>query len=126
LLFIVIAVAASVMTYSWVMSMVSAQSRQAQTQVRIDSVSWDIDANTITLVVRNTGSVSATIEQVSIRENREETTWYSKSVTRSIAPGSTDTFTWTGALTLERSSPYVIRVTTTTGFYYELVASSPA
>jgi flagellin-like protein len=37
LLLIAIAVAASVLTYSWVMSMVGSQSAQAQTQVRIDS-----------------------------------------------------------------------------------------
>ena len=40
LLLIAIAVAASVLTYSWVMSMIGSQSAQAQTQVRIDSVTW--------------------------------------------------------------------------------------
>ena len=40
LLLIAIAVAASVLTYSWVMSMIGSQSGQAQTQVRIDSVAY--------------------------------------------------------------------------------------
>jgi flagellin-like protein len=40
LLLIAIAVAASVITYSWVMSMIGSQSQQAQTQIRIDMITW--------------------------------------------------------------------------------------
>ncbi len=74
LLLIAIAVAASVLTYSWVMSMVGSQSAQAQTQVRIDTVVWHgkyrtITADGFTLLIRNTGSVAATIESISIRPN---------------------------------------------------------
>ena len=68
LLLIAIAVAASVLTYSWVMSMIGSQSAQAQTQVRIDSVTWVSIALT-SIDVRNTGSVDATLESVSIRKN---------------------------------------------------------
>ena len=73
LLLIAIAVAASVLTYSWIISMVSSQSAQAQTQVRIESVTWedsDGAATGFTLGIRNTGSVAADIESVSIRENK--------------------------------------------------------
>ena len=44
LLLIAIAVAASVLTYSWVMSMIGSQSAQAQTQLRIDGVNWAADS----------------------------------------------------------------------------------
>ena len=55
LLLIAIAVAASVLTYSWVMSMITSQSAQAQTQVRIDSVTWGTTTSTKTgLDVSNT------------------------------------------------------------------------
>jgi len=129
LLLIAIAVAASVITYSWVMSMIGSQSQQAQTQVRIDSVTWDVGANSLNVTVRNTGSVGATIETVSVRLSTQASTWYPVSVSTAIDTGSTAEITWDGAtagLTLASSSSYVIRVTTSTGFYYEMSAVSPA
>ena len=140
LLLIAIAVAASVLTYSWVMSMVSSQSAQAQTQVRIDSVNWHgsgTAGTTFELSIRNTGSVAATIEAVSIRENKAGSTTYTAS--KLVAPEpffpagtglSFDTGV-AGPLVVNwnawvRSTSYVVRVTTTTGFYYESVVTSPA
>ena len=75
LLLIAIAVAASVLTYSWVMSMIGSQSGQAQTQVRIDSVAYTY-SNTAVVAVRNTGSIDATIESVWVRPNTAGSTWY--------------------------------------------------
>ena len=95
LLLIAIAVAASVITYSWVMSMISSQSNQAQTQVRIDSVQWNVTTNTAILTVRNTGSVSATIESVSIRDNSGGSTAYVCSISSgTINTGSTIQIFW--------------------------------
>src|SRR4030066_397318 len=69
LLLIAIAVAASVLTYSWVMSMIGSQSAQAQTQVRIDSVKFN-SSDAFYPMLRNTGSTSATMESVGIRTNQ--------------------------------------------------------
>ncbi len=131
LLLIAIAVAASVLTYSWVMSMIGSQSAQAQTQVRIDSVTWT-DLATYSLNVRNTGSVDAVIESVSIRENKAgSTTELEAELNIPVDTGSHET---TGDLTIDeltalsgRTLPMsvVIRVTCTTGFYYEAVFTAP-
>jgi len=134
LLLIAIAVAASVLTYSWVMSMVGSQSAQAQTQVRIDTVTWNSTAPTFKLLIRNTGSVSATIESISIRPNTAGSTavTYQPTNPAAIDVGVTlntgavaglntaVTYKWTV------STSYVIRIVTTTGFYYESVATTPA
>lgn len=69
LLLIAIAVAASVLTYSWVMSMVGSQSGQAQTQLRIDAINWN-SATEINVTIRNTGSVAASIESVAMKLNK--------------------------------------------------------
>ena len=136
LLLIAIAVAASVLTYSWVMSMIGSQSAQAQTSIRIDSIEWNVDDNTATLVVRNTGSVDCTLESISVRPNesgkpfdmgKTEVTGLTTSFT--ILQSKTGTFKWTvstgGTLIIEASKSYVVRASTTSGFYYELVASTP-
>ena len=129
LLLIAIAVAASVLTYSWVMSMITSQSAQAQTQVRIDSVTW-ASGSQFSLDVRNTGSVDATLESVSIRQNAAGSTALVIPVTTAIATG---THVVTGSLSLSSLSPveaastsYVVRVTTNTGFYYEAVFTTPS
>jgi flagellin-like protein len=129
LLLIAIAVAASVITYVWVMSMVGSHSQQAQTQVSIDSITWNVAGNALNVTVRNTGSVGATIETVSVRLSTQASTWYPVSVSAAIATGTTAEVEWDGTgtgLTLASSSSYVIRVTTSTGFYYEMSAVSPA
>jgi len=134
LLLIAIAVAASVLTYSWVMSMVGSQSAQAQTQVRIDSVTWSLTADTASLLVRNTGSIAAEIESISIRLNKAGQTAYLQKYTtaNSVDTGETLPMIWdstaaaapTGYVT--PSTSYVVRVTAKTGFYYEMVVSTPA
>jgi flagellin-like protein len=137
LLLIAIAVAASVLTYSWVMSMVGSQSGQAQTQLRIDTVTWSSsdDAN-FDILVRNTGSTSAIVESISIRLNTAGSTSYVLSypvASSSIDQSKTLPFLFEGSkalpatppFTWEFSTSYVIRVTSTTGFYYEMVATTP-
>ena len=134
LLLIAIAVAASVITYSWVMSMIGSQSQQAQTQIRIDQITWRVTGNNCTVVVRNTGSVAATIESIAIRYSATGSTYYTQSFTtgNSINTASTVAFDWseTGAHApadfLKPLTEYVVRVTTTTGFQYEAVATSPS
>ena len=63
LLLVVIAVAAIVVTYAWVMTYMSAQTQQAGVFLNRDAVSWPTNA-TITLYVRNTGTSDAIIDSV--------------------------------------------------------------
>jgi len=113
-------------------SMISSQSTQAQTQVRIDMVTFFPKAtgnNTVTLTIRNTGSVLATIESVSIKNNTGGASYVTCSLPTpkpTIDAGSAIDINvgWGASATITASTVYVLRVTTTTGFYYELVASS--
>ena len=132
LLLIAIAVAASVLTYSWVMSMVGSQSAQAQTQIRIDSVTWDVASSEAILTIRNTGSIAADIESISVRLNKAGEPAYLQKYTtaNSVDTGETLPMLWDGTGTtppaFAYSTSYVLRVTTKTGFYYEMVATTPA
>jgi hypothetical protein len=99
--------------------------QQAQTQVRIDAVTWD--SALFTLDVRNTGSANAVIETVFIRVNQAGSApvTYEVQSIRSYIPVASHamlTFSYQWAA----STSYVIRVTTTTGFYYEAVFTSPS
>ncbi|MGC8939472.1 MAG: archaellin/type IV pilin N-terminal domain-containing protein [Candidatus Bathyarchaeia archaeon] len=65
LLLIVIAVAAIVVTYAWVMTYMTNTSTQAGIMLKKDAISWP-DNNTITIYVRNVGTADATINAVYI------------------------------------------------------------
>jgi FlaG/FlaF family flagellin (archaellin) len=137
LLLIAVVVGASIITYSWVMSMVGSQSTQAQTQIRIDMVQWynstatkKLDATVLT--IRNTGSVAATVESVSITLD-QATVIATLSSKISIPTGQTAVYTFNAGIdgvpsnwTWSIQKSYVVRATTSTGFYYELVSSSPS
>lgn len=64
LLLVVIAVAAIVVTYAWVMTYMSAQTQQAGVLLTKDAVSWP--SGYVMLYVRNTGTSDATIDAVYI------------------------------------------------------------
>jgi flagellin-like protein len=125
LLLIAIAVAASVLTYSWVMSMIGSQSGQAQTQIRIDSITYT-DADTISVTVRNTGSIDAILESVWVRPNSAGSAWDKVVESQTIQVGKAADLTVELAVDLELNASYVYRVTTTSGFYYEFVGTTPA
>jgi len=63
LLLIVIAVAAVIVTYAWVMTFTSSTTSQAGVFLRKDTLSWPTN-NTITLYVRNTGTEDGLIDAV--------------------------------------------------------------
>jgi len=65
LLLVVIAVAAIVVTYAWVMTYMNAQTSQAGVILYEDAVSWPTNA-TITLYVRNRGISDTIIDSVYI------------------------------------------------------------
>jgi flagellin-like protein len=64
LLLIVIAVAAIVVTYAWVMTYMTSTGTQAGIMLRKDAVSWS--NGLITIYVRNVGTADATIDAVYI------------------------------------------------------------
>jgi flagellin-like protein len=64
LLLIVIAVAAVIVTYAWVMTYTTSTTGQAGVFLRKDSVAWNSTAGTITIYVRNTGTADAEIDAV--------------------------------------------------------------
>ena len=103
-------------------------------QVRIDQVTWGVANNNCTVQVRNTGSVAATIESISLRLSSTGSTFYSRTFTsgNSINTGSTIVLEWTESAAsapadfLQNLTEYVVRVTTSTGFQYEMVATTPS
>lgn len=119
------------------LDLLASQSSQAQTQVRIDSVAWDVATEKVTVTIRNTGSITADIESITIRKNTAGSTTYSCSdaaATGAIDVGVVKPKIWDSASVtptppatgfIDNGIAYVIRVTTKTGFFYELVATSP-
>jgi flagellin-like protein len=63
LLLIVIAVAAIVVTYAWVMTYMSSAGHEAGVRLTVEAVNWP-NNSTIKLYVRNTGTSDATIDAV--------------------------------------------------------------
>jgi hypothetical protein len=157
LLLISTSIAASGLTYSWVMSMVESQSSQTQTWIRIEDINWKLDysgeEDRVEIKIRNTGSVSAAIESISIRENKVGATtftdnYYTPTGTNN-AVGSVDVGEcitlyldtahpkisqldvktgWQndpGENTIINNKSYFVRVNTTKVFFYEAVAISP-
>ncbi|MEM3769655.1 MAG: archaellin/type IV pilin N-terminal domain-containing protein [Candidatus Bathyarchaeia archaeon] len=70
LLLIVIAVAAIVVTYAWIMVYMRSAGQQAGIQLNIEAVNWPTNS-TIKLYVRNTGTSDATIDAVYVGTSSE-------------------------------------------------------
>ena len=132
LLLIAIAVAASVITYTWVTNMISQQSSQAQTMMRIEAVSFSKSGtlnnvnNVTTVTVRNTGTVNAKI--VTTYFTYANSTQKATSYTTVILPATTSPFIiildagkgWVAA------TNYAIKIVTDNGFYAEGTYTSPS
>jgi flagellin-like protein len=61
LLLIVIAVAAIIVTYAWVMTFMGAQTTAGGTLLDIENVSWNSTASTTSVVVKNQGTSDAKV-----------------------------------------------------------------
>ena len=137
LLLIAVAVAASIVSYSWVMSMVNSQSTQAQTQVRVESIQWKNNTSTnkldaAILTIRNTGSVEVWLDSVSI-SNNQGTVGAALLLKMVISPGKIATYTFEAGIdgvptswAWLTSKTYVVRATVATGYYYEFTSTSPS
>jgi flagellin-like protein len=65
LLLIAIAVAAAVVTYSWVMSMIGTESASAETSIKIDFVQF-VSTTEVDVTVRNAGAVPLSMSKIYI------------------------------------------------------------
>jgi len=115
LLLIVIAVAAVIVTYAWVLTFTGTQTQQASAFLKEDNVSWP--SGQIQIVIRNTGTASAKITAVYIgttSSNLTSATVASPSLPATINAESTLTIT----LTQSWSSG--------TRYYFKISTDSPA
>lgn len=132
------------------MSLVESQSIQTQTWVRIENISWKLDysggEDRVEIKIRNTGSIAAAIESISIRENKVGSSTFTDSyytvAGANNAVGSVDVggsillyldtahpeinqlgvktgwHTDPGENTIINNKSYVVSVKTTTVFFY--------
>jgi len=116
---IAVAIACSSVTYFWVTSMVEYQSARSMSEVRIEYVRW-IDSKNLVVGVRDLGVSSVTLESVSVSRTRSGTESEITRFSNSISSGGTTELKVTlSKLAVENRVPYYVRITTTTGFYYE-------
>lgn len=66
LLLIVIAVAAIVVTYAWIMTYMSSAGRQAGTRIKFDLLTINASSNEVVIYVRNWGTEPAVVDKVYI------------------------------------------------------------
>ncbi len=90
LLLIAISVAAAVITYSWVMTMIEGQGSQAQTNIRLEEVTFDNATNDeqLMLIVRNAGGVTAQIQTIYVYDGDTRILKYD-TIAYAIAAGET-------------------------------------
>lgn len=129
LLLIAIAVAASVITYSWVMTMIGFQSVRAQTQIRVNTAHFfrmgypnGTQIKYLNCEIRNTGSLPAIIDMISIREKPLGSIWNSTKYEVEIKVGNSENFNVPFNWIVEKE--YILRATCTTGFYYEMAVNT--
>jgi len=147
LLLIAISVAAAVITYSWVMTMIEGQGSQAQTTIRFEEVIFDLAGteSQIKFVVRNSGGVTAVIQTVYIYKGdtrlvKQDDIDYPIPAGDTAEMGLTSAGEWTGTLaapevlpetsvtwiaSFELNTAYSVKVITDNGFTIEGTFYSP-
>jgi len=155
LLLIGIAVAGSVITYTFVMSMVKSQGSMAQIQIRLDEVLFGFNDTdlcyALKVTIRNTGSVPTVIESIYIYkgdaqiaqatdidyalgeketaaialEQTEESDWEDYSPDMGVDPNDRRTVA-TWTTGLNAASGYLVRVVSDSGFTVEGTYYSPS
>ncbi len=127
LLLIVIAVAAVIVTYAWVMTFTSSTTSQAGVFLRKDTLSWPTN-NTITLYIRNTGTEDGSIDAVYVGTSatnlaRQDNVTYSPSTGLVEAEGGTVTITITYSWTSQAT--YYFQVAPKVGSPLEFNENAP-
>ncbi|MEM0008104.1 MAG: archaellin/type IV pilin N-terminal domain-containing protein [Candidatus Bathyarchaeia archaeon] len=128
LLLIVIAVAAIVVTYAWIMIYMRSAGHQAGIQLNIEAVNWP-DSNTIKLYVRNTGTSDATIGTVYVGKSSENLVPQSNvtfNPNSKVVAANGGTIEITITYQWEPQTTYYFKVAPSTGPAAEGSAKSPA
>jgi flagellin-like protein len=142
LLLIVIAVAAVIITYAWVLTFTTSQTQQAGAVLVLENVRYysvGTTKNRTDIVIRNTGTADAKIVAVywsstgySALTRLTETTDYTFGSSSTISAGSSETITikWGNSsrtdTTWSVSTTYYYKVVTEAGQYLEFSKKSPA
>jgi len=119
LLLIVIAVAAIVVTYAWVITFTGSSTGQAGVILTKDAVNWQ-NSTSVTIYVRNTGISDAQIDSVYIGPNSYDNVAKQTSITPSLPQavsknGGTIALTVTFAGTFVSHTTYYFKVAPTQG-----------
>ena len=123
LLLIVIAVAAVIVTYAWVMTFTGTQTQQAGVMLVKENVSWPT-SSIITVVIRNTGTSNGKITGAYIGTSETNLASATMSPTSgTVAAGSTATFNLTQ--TWSPSTRYYFKFATDTPATLEFNEKSP-
>jgi flagellin-like protein len=122
LLLIVIAVAAIVVTYAWIMTYMSSAGHQAGVMLTKDAVAWP-SSNSIKLYIRNTGTSDAIISAIYVGTSAANLTKAWSGTTSIAADGGvaeiTIGYTW------KNDTRYYFRVVPNTGAPLEFSEKSP-
>lgn len=122
LLLIVIAVAAIIVTYAWVMTFMGTQTGTAGTLFQIQNIYWDEGSNETRIDIQNYGTSTANIVSLYIgtsAQNTLEVTLYTDiSSGRTIAPEETET------ITLNWPNAFASMWTSGQKYYFKLAAQT--
>lgn len=153
LLLIAISVAAAVITYSWVMTMIDQQGNQAQTTIRFEEVSFSQFTSAsgtysqLKAVIRNAGGVTAQIQTLYVYDGdtrivKKDSIGYAISAGATAEVGFTAASAWNEAAQdaplnktitgvtwntdFDTASAYTVRLVTDNGFTIEGTYYSPS
>jgi len=126
LLLIVIAVAAVIVTYAWVMTFTGTQTQQAGVLLVQENVSWPSNT-TVSVIIRNTGTSNAKITAVYIgttSTNLAAATVATPTLPATVSSGGSTTFTLT--YPWSKNTRIYFKFATDTPAALEFSALSPA
>jgi flagellin-like protein len=125
LLLIVIAVAAIVVTYAWVMTYVGSTTSQAGILLKEDNINWP--SGSIVITVRNTGTSDGTIDAVYVGTNGNLTlqTGLTYSPTSKIASKNGGTITITVTYPWSSKTTYYFKIAPVVGESLAFQETSP-
>jgi len=124
LLLIVIAVAAIVVTYAWIMTYMSSAGHQAGVQLTLDTVSWQ-DGTTIKLYIRNVGTSDAIIDKVYMGESSTNLAPVNHDAANALVPADGGTLTITISHNYTSGTTYYFKVVPKTGAPLEFSRRAP-
>jgi hypothetical protein len=113
-------------SYETIISIPAPEEPPKYTQMRIISVTWDLDADTASIRVRNTGTQTATIVQIGAYN--DEMGWRYDNLTQVIGIGQSLTFVFDfGSIVwdVQEDEEYILRVKCNTGFRAEKLSTTP-